>query len=187
MSGIHGTAGTRPRGDAALLKAARTRVKTLRNGTQVVDSTVWRAVKAWAVDFGVVVALAIVVAVLVGSSEAGTAGTAAGAGVATWLVAPWLYGFCCAGGRSLGSLASETEVVRISTGGAPGSWRAGWVMFARTVLFTVLVLVLLLGTAEGAAPSGAEPKGRHLTIDRRFPRLPAGAPAIPPYDRPADV
>lgn len=166
MSGIHGTAGTRPRGDAALLKAARARVKTLRNGTQVVDSTVWRAVKAWAVDFGIVVALAIVVAVSVGSSEAGTAGTAAGAGVTTWLVAPWLYGFCCAGGRSLGSLASETEVVRISTGGAPGFWRAGWVMF------TVLVLVLLLGTAEGSAPSGAEPKGRHLTIDRRFPPAP---------------
>ncbi|WP_241822970.1 hypothetical protein, partial [Herbaspirillum sp. C7C8] len=59
------------------------------------------------------------------TSLTGTAGKAAGAAAATWLIAPWLYGFCCAGGRSLGSLASQTEVVRISTGEAPGFWRAG--------------------------------------------------------------
>jgi len=184
VTDVHGTAATQSRAEAALWKSARQRVKTLRNGTRVVDATVWRTVKAWAVDFGIVVVLAIVAAVLAGSSGGGTAGKAAGAAAATWLIAPWLYGFCCAGGRSLGSLASQTEVVRISTGEAPGFWRAGWVMFARTVLFTVTVLVLILGTAEGSSPSGAEPKGRHLTIDRRFPKLPAGAPEAAPYDHP---
>lgn len=184
MTDVHGTAARQSRAEAALWKSARQRVKTLRNGTRVVDSTIWQSVKAWAVDFGIVAVLAITAAVLVGTSLPGTAGKAAGAAAATWLIAPWLYGFCCAGGRSLGSLASQTEVVRISTGEAPGFWRAGWVMFARTVLFTVMILVLIISTAEGSSPSGAEPKGRHLTIDRRFPKLPAGAPEVPPYDQP---
>ncbi|NUP58483.1 MAG: hypothetical protein HOQ06_03265 [Pseudarthrobacter sp.] len=182
MSRVHGAAGTRPGAEAALLKSARKRVKTLRDGTRVVEATIWRTVKAWAVDFGVVALLALAMAILVGNSPTGTPGAAAGAGAATWLVAPWLYGFCCARGRSLGSFATDTEVVQVGTGQPPGFWRAGWVMFARTVLFTVLVLVLLLGVAEGSSPSGAEPKSHHLTIDRGFPPLLPGAPPVAPYD-----
>ena len=120
-------------------------------------------------DFGVVAVLAAVASAAVASSVMGTAGQAAAAGITVWIAAPWLYGFCCPNGLSLGSLASGTAVVRFDTGGRPGFWRAGWVMFARLVLFPVVILVIVLAAAGGSSPSGDGPKTRHLTLDRRFP------------------
>lgn len=171
----------------ALLEKARKRVKTLPNGIRVVEAGTWRTFRAWAVDSGLVAVLAAIAALGVAVSLNATAGYAApsqvsAAAVITWLVAPWLYGFCCAGGRSLGSLATDTRIIRVSTGEAPEFWRAGWVMFARIVLFPVVILGYVLGALGGGSPSGDGPKERHRTIDGRFPALPAGFPPVPPYD-----
>lgn len=173
MAGAQGAAGTEAYGDPALIESARKRTKNLGNGRPVVESSGWQSVGAWAVDFGVVAVLAAVVFAAVAGSTLGTAGQAAVAGLTVWIAAPWLYGFCCPNGVSLGSLASGTAVVRFDTGGRPGFWRAGWVMFARLVLFPVVILVIVLAAAGGSSPSGDGPKTRHLTLDRRFPVPPA--------------
>ncbi|WP_426989316.1 hypothetical protein [Pseudarthrobacter sp. Y6] len=155
--------------DPKLLESVRKRTKVLGNGTSVVESTGWQSLGAWAVDFGLVAVMAAVACISVLGSGAGTAGKALAAAGAVWVVAPGLYGFCCAGGISLGSLATGTRLVRFGTGGRPGFWRAGWVMFARMVLFPVVVLVFLLAAAGGSSPSGDGPRTRHITLDRRFP------------------
>ena len=163
------TSGTGPYADPALLQSARKRTKKLGNGAPVVESSGWQTLGAWAVDFGVVAVLAAVASAAVAGSLTGTAGQAAVAALTVWVAAPWLYGCCCANGLSLGSLASGTVVVRFDTGGRPGFWRAGWVMFARMVLFPVVILVIVLAAAGGSSPSGDGPKTRHLALDRRFP------------------
>jgi len=183
MAKALGAAGTEPYGDPALVRSARKRTKKLGNGHLVVESSGWQSVGAWAVDFGVVAVLVAVVSAAVAGSALGTAGQAATAGVTVWLAAPWLYGLCCPNGLSLGSLASGTAVVRFDTRGRPGFWRAGWVMFARLVLFPVVILVILLAAAGGSSPSGDGPKTRHLTLDRRFPVPPP--PFHPDVDRAA--
>ena len=172
MAGIQGTAGPGPSADPGLLESARKRTKTLGNGIRAVEATAWQSFGAWAVDFSLVAVLAAVVSAGVAGSVMGTAGQAVAAAVTVWIAAPWLYGFCCGGGRSLGSVATDTLLVRFGTGGRPGFWRAGWVMFARMVLFPVSVLVILLAAAGGSSPTADGPKTRHITLDRRFPAPP---------------
>jgi len=168
LQGVEGS-GT----DAVDIETARKRVRTLGDGTAVVESTVGQSLGAWAVDFSLVAVLAAIALISLSASGAGTVSGAAAAAVGVWVGAPWLYGFCCPGGTSLGSLASNTQLVRVDTGRPPGSWRAGWVMFARMVLFPVVILFYALAAAGGSSPSGDGPRTRHLTVDRRFPRIPA--------------
>jgi hypothetical protein len=159
------------------MDSARKRTKKLGNGRPVVESSGWQSLGAWAVDFSLVAVLAAVASAAVAASATGTAGQTAVAAVTVWIVVPWLYGFCCPNGLSLGSLASGTAVVRFDTGGRLGIWRAGWVMFARMVLFPVVILLVVLAAAGGSGPSGDGPKTRHLTLDLRFPAPP---PPVPP-------
>lgn len=156
-----------------MLESVRKRTKVLGNGLSVVESTGWKKLGAWAVDFGLVAVLAAVACISVLGAGVGTAGTALASAAAVWILAPWLYGFCCPGGISLGSLATDTRLARFDTGKRPGFWRAGWVMFARMVLFPVVILIALLAAAGGSSPTGNGPKTRHITLDRRFPMLPA--------------
>ncbi|MEK0155828.1 hypothetical protein [Arthrobacter oryzae] len=169
MAGTQGAAGTGFYADPALMESARKRTRTLGNGIPVVEATGWQAFCSWAVDFSLVAAIAAVAAAAVAGSIMGTAGQAAPAAVTVWIAVPWLYGFCCAAGLSLGSLATCTVLVRFDSGGRPGLWRAGWVMFARMVLFPIVILVILLAAAGGSGPTGDGPKTRHITLDRRFP------------------
>ena len=169
MAVDQGAAGTGPYGDPALMERARKRTKNLGNGRPVVESSTWQSLGAWAVDFSLVAVLAAVASAAVAGSATGTAGQTAAAAISVWIAVPWLYGFCCPHGLSLGSLASGTEVVRFDTGGRPGVWRASWVMFARMVLFPIVILLIVLAAAGGSSPSGDGPKTRHLTLDRRFP------------------
>jgi hypothetical protein len=169
MAAARGAAGTGSYGDPALVERARKRTKNLGNGQPVVESSGWQSLGAWAVDFSLVAVLAAMASAAVAGSPTGTAGQAASAAITVWILVPWLYGFCCRNGLSLGSLASGTAVVRFDTGGRPGFWRAGWVMFARMVLFPVVILIVVLAAAGGSSPSGDGPKTRHLTLDRRFP------------------
>lgn len=183
MAEAPGAAVTGHDGDPVLIKSARKRTKNLGNGQPVVESSGWQSLGAWAVDFGGVAVLAAVASAAVAGSVSGTPGQAVAAAITVWIAAPWLYGFCCSNGLSLGSLASGTAVVRFDTGGRPGFWRAGWVMFARVVLFPVVILVIVLAAAGGSSPSGDGPKTRHLTLDRRFPVPPP--PVHPDIERAA--
>jgi hypothetical protein len=178
-----GAAGTGHYGDPVLIKSARKRTKNLANGQPVVESSAWQSLGAWAVDFSLVAVLAAVASAAVAGSTGGTPGQAVAAAIAVWIAAPWLYGFCCSNGLSLGSLASGTVVVRFKTGGRPGWWRAGWVMFARMVLFPLVILIVVLAAAGGSSPSGDGPRTRHLTLDRRFPVPPP--PVHPDVERAA--
>jgi hypothetical protein len=169
VAGARGTAGTGHYGNPVLIKSARKRTKNLGNGQPVVESSFWQSVGAWAVDFSLVAVLAAVASAAVAGSAMGTAGQIVAAAFTVWIAAPWLYGFCCPNGLSLGSLASGTVVVRFTTGGRLGWWRAGWVMFTRMVLFPVVIFVVVLAAAGGSSPSGGGPRIRYLTLDRRFP------------------
>jgi hypothetical protein len=166
-----------------LIKSARKRTKKLGNGQPVVESSGWQSLGAWAVDFSLVAVFATVASAAVAGSATGTAGQAVAAAITVWMAAPWLYGFCCSNGLSLGSLASGTVVVRFNTGGRLGWWRAGWVMFTRMVLFPVFILIVVLAAAGGSSPSGGGSKTRHLTLDRRFPVPPP--PVHPDVERAA--
>ncbi|MDR6504741.1 hypothetical protein [Arthrobacter oryzae] len=169
MAGTQGAPGAGPYADPALLESARKRTKNLGNGIPVVEATGWQTFGAWAVDFSLIAVLAAVASAAAAGSVMATAGQVAAAAASAWIAAPWLYGFCCAGGLSIGSLATGTVLVRFDAGGRPGFRRAGWVMFARMVLFPVVILLILLAAAGGSSPGGDGPKTRHLTLDRRFP------------------
>jgi hypothetical protein len=158
--------------DSKLLESASKRSTNLGNGVSVVKASAWQQIGSWFVDFGVVAVGAAVAYAVVAGSEAGTTGMAVGTALATWWGAAWVYGFCCARGRSLGSLASGTGIVRFATGTSPGFWRAGWVMFSRIVLFPIVGLVLIIAAVGGGNPSMTGPKPRHITVDLRFPQLP---------------
>ncbi|HYH76030.1 MAG TPA: hypothetical protein VD841_00785 [Arthrobacter sp.] len=166
-----------------LIKSARKRTKKLGNGQRVVESSGWQSLGAWAVDFSLVAVFAAVASGAVASSAMGTAGQVVAAAITVWMAAPWLYGFCCPNGVSLGSLASDTVVVRFNTGGRLGWLRAGWVMFTRMVLFPVFILIIVLAAAGGSSPSGGGSRTRHLTLDRRFPVPPP--PVHPDVERAA--
>lgn len=169
VAATQGAAGTGSYADPALLESARKRTRNLGNGIPVVEATGWQTFGAWAVDFSLIVVLAAAASAAAAGSVMATAGQVAAAAASVWIAAPWLYGFCCARGFSLGSLATGTVMVRFDAGGRPGFWRAGWVMFARMVLFPMVILLILLAAAGGSSPSGDGPKTRHVTLDRRFP------------------
>ncbi|WP_457964923.1 hypothetical protein M1E17_01385 [Arthrobacter sp. D1-29] len=169
MMKAQGVAETGADADPALIHSACKRTKYLRNGRPVVEATGWQVFGAWAVDFGLIAIMAAVASATAATSVTGTAGRTAAAAIIVWMAAPWLYGFCCARGLSLGSLATTTVLVRMGGGERPGFWRAGWVMFSRMVLFPIVILLILLAAAGGSSPSGDSPRARHLTIDRRFP------------------
>lgn len=155
--------------DPDFVDSARKRSINLANGIPIVKASAWQQIGAWCVDFGVIAVVTAVAYAAVAASAEGTTGKAVGAAAGIWLAAPWVYGFCCAAGRSLGSLASGTRVVRFSTGSVPGFWRAGWVMFSRTVLFPIVGLLLLVAAVGGSSPTLNGPKPRHITQDLRFP------------------
>lgn len=160
------------------MESAQKRSAQLGNGTSVVKASAWQQIGAWFVDFSVVAIVAAVAYVVVAGSLEGTTGKAVLAALAGWIGAAWIYGLCCFGGKSLGALASGTRVVRFSTGTAPGVWRAGWVMFSRTVLFPIVGLVLFVAAVGGANPTMNGPKPRHITVDQRFPQSPVQAQSL---------
>ena len=159
--------------DAKLMESVRKRTTNHGNGQPVVKASAWQQLGAWCVDFGIVAIVAAIAYVSVAGSDTGTTGKAVVAAIAAWLVTPWLYGFCFPRGRSLGGLAAGTRIVRSSSGGKPGFWRSGWVTFSRTVLFPIVALFLLLAAAGGSSPTMNGPKARHLTVDQRYPAVPA--------------
>lgn len=139
------------------------RTAQFRNGSWGVRARDGKIVGAWAVDMAIV----LIPVVGVGASAAagsGSMGAGIFLGVLVWLLFPWIYGFCCAGGNTLGTLVAGTRLVKLKDGTAPGFWRNGWLMFLRTVLFPLVPLNALLDALNG----GAEPTERthHVSIDK---------------------
>ena len=139
------------------------RTAPFHNGSRGVRARDAKIIGAWAVDM---VAVLIPVVGIAASAAMGSGSIGAGIflGVLVWLLFPWIYGFCCAGGNTLGTLLAGTRLVKLKDGTAPGFWRNGWLMFLRTVLFPLVPLNALLDAVNG----GAEPTQRkhHVSIDK---------------------
>lgn len=108
-----------------------------------------RIAGAWAVDFLLVAAAGLVAAVLAAKAFPDSLGAVVGTAVACWFAAGFVYGFLCFTGRGLGNLLCGTRIIRADTGGIPGFWRRGWLMFLRTAGGPFVLMVLFLGAALG--------------------------------------
>lgn len=139
------------------------RTAPFRNGLWGVRAKDRRIIGAWAVDMFVV--LLPVTAIAAASAKgSGSIGAGIFLGIVVWVLFPWLYGFCCAGGNTLGSLLFGTRLVKLRDGSAPGFWRNGWLMFLRTVLFPLMPLNALLDAMNGDT-SETERK-HHVSISK---------------------
>lgn len=134
------------------------------NGSWGVRARDRQIVAAWAIDM-VIVLLPVIA---VGASAAkGSDSIGAGIflGIVMWLLFPWFYGFCCAGGNTIGTLIAGTRLVKLRDGSGPGFWRNGWLMFLRTVLFPLVPLNALLDALNGG---GSESQRKHhVSIDKK--------------------
>ena len=134
--------------------------KTLKNGVVVVEAR-WSSMFAAFVVDGLIV-LAIAGAVFgVMAAAAGPYGDLSAAWIAAlvaWPVGAFAYGLTTAHRRSIGQAIAGTRTVRIADGSVPGFWRAGWVMFGRTIGAPIVLLGALSGamTDTGVA---------HMSID----------------------
>ncbi|ALO65657.1 hypothetical protein AS189_03065 [Arthrobacter alpinus] len=137
------------------------------NGTWGVRASDGKLIGAWALDFAVVIALALVVALAVGKNGAATAIVA---GVGAWIASSWIYGFLCLRGHTLGTLAAGTQLVKLRDGSAPGFWRSGWLMFLRTVLFPGWLIVILFAILGAGDPDVASKSTYHASIDKQQTR-----------------
>ncbi|WP_425863933.1 RDD family protein [Arthrobacter sp. TWP1-1] len=139
------------------------RTAPFRNGSWGVRATDRRIVAAWAVDLLVVLVPVIAVAASA-TKGSGSIGAGIFVGITVWLLFPWFYGFCCAGGNTLGTLLAGTRLVKLRDGSAPGFWRNGWLMFLRTVLFPLMPLNAVLNSINGV---GSETERKHhVSIDK---------------------
>lgn len=123
---------------------------------------------AWALDFAVVILLSGACAMVVLASNGGTAAVVAG--IACWVAASWIYGFCCANGHTLGTLAAGTRLVKRRDGSGPGFWRSGWLMFLRTVLFPGWLVVIIFALLGAGDPNVASKRNFHVSIDKQQTR-----------------
>lgn len=142
------------------------RTAQFRNGSWGVRALDRRIIAAWAVDFVIV----LIPAVAVAASAIPSAGVGAGiaVGVLVWLLFPWFYGFCCAGGNTIGTLLAGTRLVKLRDGSSPGFWRNGWLMFLRTVLFLFVPLNALLDAMNGS--DTPTERRHHVSIDKAATR-----------------
>jgi hypothetical protein len=100
-----------------------------RDLTWGVQPKFWRILVTWLMDLILVGTLAAVLC-----SGAATTADFVGFMVFLILLLPWVYGFCRAGGNSVGTLLVGTQIIRLRNAKAPGFWRGGWMMFYRIVL-----------------------------------------------------
>jgi hypothetical protein len=133
------------------------------NGSWGVRARDGRIVAAWAVDMAVVLLVSVLAGAGVGKSSY-SVGAGVAMGITVWFLFPWLYGFLCIGGNTLGTLAAGTQLVKLRDGSRPGMWRSGWLMFLRTVLFLLMPLNALLDAMNG---TGTETRRKHhVSIDK---------------------
>lgn len=142
-----------------------TRTTQFRNGLWGVRAGDGKLIGAWALDFAVVILLSGACALVVLAKNGGTA--AIMAGIACWVVVSWVYGFCCANGYTLGTLAAGTRLVKLRDGRAPGFWRSGWLMFLRTALFPAWLVVIIFALLGAGDPNVASKRDFHVSIDKQ--------------------
>lgn len=140
------------------------RTVQFRNGLWGVRASDGKLMGAWCLDFAVVIALSAACALVVLASNSGAAAIVAG--IACWVAASWVYGFCCANGNTLGTLAAGTRLVKLRDGSAPGFWRSGWLMFLRTVLFPGWLVAIIFALLGAGDPNVASKRNFHLSIDK---------------------
>jgi hypothetical protein len=145
------------------------RTARFHNGSWGVRARDGQIVAAWAVDFVIVVLPAVFVAI--SAKDSAGLGAAIFVGILVWLFFPWIYGFFCAGGNSLGTLVAGTRLVKLKDGSAPGFWRNGWLMFLRTVLFPLQPVNAILDALNGSTPAAR--RKHHVSVDK------AGMRALP--------
>lgn len=137
------------------------------DGTPGVRALDRRIIAAWAVDMVVVLGVSALVAVPIAKDSANIdAGVLMG--IVMWLFFPWIYGFFCLSGNTLGTLAAGTKLVKLRDGSAPGFWRSGWLMFLRTVLFFLVPINSLLNAMNGDTDPVV--RKHHVSIDKAATR-----------------
>ncbi|GAB3122459.1 hypothetical protein GCM10027056_12760 [Glaciibacter psychrotolerans] len=133
------------------------------DGSRGVRARDRRIIAAWAVDMGIV----LLVSALAGVGMADlsySVDVGVFVGIVMVLFFPWLYGFFCVGGNSLGTLIAGTRLVKLRDGSGPGMWRSGWLMFLRTVLFYFVPLNSLLSALNGSTDPVV--RTHHVSIDK---------------------
>lgn len=133
-------------------------------GTRARDS---RIIAAWTVDTVVVVAVATLLAVATARASYDP-GAGVLIGILVVLFFPWVYGFFCIRGNTLGTLIAGTQLVKLRDGTGPGFWRSAWLMFLRTVLFPFVPLNALLNAMNG--DTGPVNRTHHVSIDKAATR-----------------
>lgn len=122
-----------------------------------------RIVAAWAVDFVFVLVVSLTVGAAMGKASYNP-DSGILMGVLSWFFFPWLYGFFCVGGNTLGTLLAGTRLVKLRDGSAPGFWRNGWLMFLRVVLFPFVPLNALLNAMNG--DTSPTTRKHHVSISK---------------------
>lgn len=143
------------------------RTGQFRNGVWGVRARDGRIIAAWAIDMVVVFGLATFLGVAMARASYNT-DSGVLMGILVLLFFPWIHGFFCIGGNTLGTLIAGTRLVKLRDGTAPGFWRSGWLMFLRTVLFLLVPLNALLNAMNG----DTDPVNRkhHVSIDKAATR-----------------
>lgn len=148
------------------------RTARFRNGRWGVRASDGRIVAAWAVDFVIVLLPAVLVATSA-AKDSGSVGAGVAVGVLVWLLFPWIYGFFCAGGNTLGTLLAGTRLAKLKDGTAPGFWRNGWLMFLRTVLFPLQPVNAILDALNGSTAQAS--RKHHVSVDKAAMRTLPGS------------
>lgn len=143
------------------------RLRTLTNGTTVVQARERRRFAAWLLDWCLL--LMVSLAAYAALAAQGPV-IALAAALAAWPVGSVAYGFACSYRRTLGQTAAGTRTLRMANGAVPGFWRSAWVMLVRLIFFPFIYVVIITTALGGADPNygrGDGPKERHLSIDVR--------------------
>lgn len=140
----------RARLEPELGTAAAKRVRAFEDGTLYVDSTMSGALGAWLIDSILMYAVAVVAAILYGTSSADPDRPigAVVIGLALVVVLPFVYGWAFRDGRGLGGLLTGTQVVRMRDGSPVGLAKAGWAMLIRTVFLPFLFWAAIDGVGQ---------------------------------------
>ncbi len=143
------------------------RTGQFRNGTWGVRARDLRIIAAWAVDMVVVLGVSALVAVPMAKASY-SVDVGVFMGIVMWLFFPWVYGFVCMSGNTLGTLIAGTRLVKLRDGSAPGFWHSGWLMCLRTLLFLFVPLNSLLNAMNG----NTDPvlRKHHVSIDKAATR-----------------
>lgn len=163
MNSQQAASGAQP-ADAGIGSWSGERTARFRDGSWGVRARDRSAVAAWAIDVSIVLLFSAVAGVLAGMPSY-SAGTGVTVGILSWFFFPWLYGFFCIGGNTLGTLVAGTRLVKLRDGSAPGFWRNGWLMFLRVVLFVLMPINALLGALNGDSSAMEPERKHHVSID----------------------